>query len=296
MRVLVTGAAGFIGSHVCEAFLARGWGVWGFDNFTTGRQENLRGSGAEIARIDVADRGSVYGFANQARPDLVVHCAASYSDPDKWHRDVDTNVTGTVNVVLAARHHDARLFYFQTSLPPLSSYGISKHAGEQYIKLSEVDQVTFRLANVYGPRNLSGPIPAFFKRLRAGEQCVVVDTQRDMVFIDDLVDAVEKAVDRPDVNGSIDICSGRLYSIRQLYDAVAFEMGNYEVSLAPQPQLRPRGDDDVPGMFLHPDQALRLLDWEASTPLHTGVARTVAWYSEHGVEETFTHLRQKESV
>ncbi len=93
-----------------------------------------------------------------------MHCAASYSNPNFWHRDTQTNVLGTINATIAAKHHGARLIYFQTALPPISSYAISKIAGEQYIGLSDVEATVFRLANIYGPRNLSGPLPAFWKR------------------------------------------------------------------------------------------------------------------------------------
>src|SRR6266496_3864184 len=183
MRVLVTGAAGFIGSHLAERLESEGHYVCGIDNLETGRTVSF----PFFCEFDIADRKSFYRVANDLKPELVIHCAASYKDPDKWHQDVDTNVTGTINAVLVAKHHGAKLVYFQTALPPVSSYAISKIAGEHYIRLSQVPALIFRLANVYGPRNVSGPIPAFYKRLTAGERCTVSLTSRDMVYIDDLV-------------------------------------------------------------------------------------------------------------
>lgn len=292
MRVLITGAAGFIGSHLADRLQADGHDVFGVDNLTTGRRENfpapIDGSGKWFRKLDIADRGDFYSYANYAEPDLVIHCAASYSDPNLWHRDTDTNVAGTINATLVARHHDARLVYFQTALPPTSSYAISKIAGEQYIHLSGVPATVFRLANMYGPRNLSGPIPTFYRRITAGEPCTVVDTRRDMVYVQDLVDAVMRAVDGG-VTGKFDICSGAHLPIESLYWAVALKLGcNIE------PGRMRAGDDDVKQMELDPMPAWRALDhWTPRTPLEQGVEQAVAWYRDHGVDQTYTHLSLK---
>ena len=134
----------------------------------------------------------------------MVHAAAAYKDPDAWGADVLTNALGTVNVVKAAQATGVeRLLYFQTALcygttpteqpvtldhpiRPDSSYGISKTAGELYIELSGLDFVSFRLANAYGPRNISGPLPTFYHRLTEGKGVFVMDTRRDFIYVDDL--------------------------------------------------------------------------------------------------------------
>jgi nucleoside-diphosphate-sugar epimerase len=140
---------------------------------------------------------------------VVVHAAAAYKDPGDWQEDVASNVVGTVNVVKASeRAGVGRLVYFQTALcyglhpveqpitlshpvrPEGSSYAISKTAGEDYIGLSALDFISFRLANAYGPRNLSGPLPTFYHRLTSNKPCFVMDTRRDFIFVDDLVDCV----------------------------------------------------------------------------------------------------------
>src|SRR5439155_10808654 len=126
----------------------------------------------------------------RAKPDVVVHAAASYKDPDDWPEDARSNVVGSANIVQAAeRAGVGRLIYFQTALcyglhpleqpitldhplrPYESSYAISKTAGENYINLGSVDFVSFRLANAYGPRNMSGPLPTFFDRLTKNKKC-----------------------------------------------------------------------------------------------------------------------------
>ncbi|HQN19812.1 MAG TPA: NAD-dependent epimerase/dehydratase family protein, partial [Syntrophobacteraceae bacterium] len=181
MKVLITGGAGFIGSHLTDALLAEGQTVFVIDNYSTGRRDNLKPhERLTVLEGTIADPDLVDRAFNDFRPEVVVHAAASYKDPEAWHEDAMTNVVGTVNVVKAAKRINMRrLIYFQTSLcyglqpleqpitlkhplysggyPGGSSYAISKTGGEQYIELGGFDFLSFRLANAYGPRNLSGP-------------------------------------------------------------------------------------------------------------------------------------------
>ena len=281
MRILITGIAGFIGSHLAERLTDDGHVVEGVDTFLTGRTENW----PTAYEIDVVDRKRLYEFANDAPPEFVIHCAASYSDPDKWHRDTDTNVAGCINAALVAKHHGAHLIYFQTILPPISSYAISKIAGEQYLRLSGVPLTVLRLANIYGPRNLSGPIPTFYKRLTQGQPVTVVNTTRDMVYIDDLVRAVQMVVEH-NLTGTFDVCTGEQMPIFDLYREIRKAMGlswedDIPISVGPL-------DDDVQGV-VDPENGIPL--WAPVMPLRTGIARTVKSYQENGVADTHTHLR-----
>lgn len=276
MRILITGAAGFIGSHLMEAFGE--YSPVGVDNFLTGRRENHE----YVLEQDIIKRKELYALANDVAPEVVIHLAASYSDPDLWHRDTDTNVSGSINAASIAKHHDAHLIYPQTILPPISSYAISKIAGEQYLRLSGVPLTVLRLGNMYGPRNISGPIPAFYKRITEGKPCMVVDTARDMVFIDDMVQCVKRVVEEK-MTGTFDICSGKQTPIMDLYTAVAAELNHEEV-----PPLIPPDPDDVQGT-VSPENGIS--GWKATTPLREGVARTVASYRESAIGETYTHLR-----
>ena len=275
MRVLITGAAGFIGSHLADRLNELGNLVVGVDNLLTGRLSN----NPDCQVIDITDRQEFYKLANALEPDLVIHCAASYSDPDLWHRDIDTNIAGAANVASVAKHHAARVVYFQTVLPPHSSYAISKIAAEQYLRLGvQVDRLqVVRLANVYGPRNMSGPIPTFTRRLLAGEKCTIAHTQRDFVFIDTLVDTV---LDGPWTPGDLTVHSGRQTHIRTVYELVSTEL-------------------DIAGEFEQigvPDDDQHQLDFHGAEPvldcsLAYGIRKTVDWYRDNGIVETYTHLR-----
>lgn len=286
MRVLITGAAGFIGSHLGDRLLELGNKVFSVDNLLTGKAEQMPGA-SWVA--DITDRGEFYRLANIAEPDLIIHCAASYSDPDLWHRDIDTNVAGAVNVAAVAKHHHARVVYFQTVLPPVNSYAISKIAAENYLAMaanegngSRMPLLVIRLANVYGPRNMSGPIPTFTRKLLAGEKCTIAHTQRDFVYIDTLVDQVIDAIGNRVWGGYDDMTvhSGRQTHIRTVYELVSSELdveGEFE---------------EIPAAY--DDQAL--FDFNGDEPvldcsLSYGIRQTVDWYREHGVGETYTHLR-----
>ena len=122
-----------------------------------------------------------------------------------------------------------------------SSYSISKGAAEDYLVLSGVDYVTFRLANVVGPRNVSGPLPIFFQRLKDGKKCFVTNSRRDFVFVKDLAKNVVKACDGTG-HGAYHFSSGTDVAIKELYDAVVEAMG---ISPYPEAELKEIGPDDA---------------------------------------------------
>ncbi len=248
-------------------------GAVGFDNYLTGK--NL-----EVEFIDITQRNMVYALANEVEPDLVIHCAASYKDPDKWHLDTETNIAGAINVAAVARHHSARVIYFQTVLPPISSYAISKIAAEHYLRLSGVPLTVFRLAAVYGPRNISGAIPTFYRQIVNGEPCTVVeDATRDFVFIEDLVERVCFALEFDRPQKTMDIRTGIETPIRHI-PALIGEM----LDIEPIVNLVPRREDDVQAYSMNGTPRV-------GTPFVEGLHKAVDWYEQNGVTETHTHLR-----
>lgn len=308
LRVLITGGAGFIGSHLADRLLARGDQVLVIDNYATARRDSLsRHPALTVVEGSVADGELVGRVCDDFRPGVVVHAAASYKDPANWTEDVRTNVLGTAIVVQASqRLKISRLIYLQTALcyglkpleqpitldhpirPEGSSYAISKTAGEHYIRFSGLDYLSFRLANVYGPRNLSGPLPTFYQRLTTHKPCFVMDTRRDFVFIDDMLEVVIKAVDGQGETGVYHISSQGDYAIKELFDATIKALG---LTLEQEVEVRPRNPDDAFTILLDPSKTHRDFGWRSSTPLEAGVRAAIRWYEQHGVGQTYTHLK-----
>lgn len=307
MKILITGGAGFVGSHLADRLIERGDTVLVVDNFATGRRDNLSPhKNLDIVETTIADEKVVQKTFAQFRPELVIHAAASYKDPNNWAEDACTNVLGTTHVVRAALENQVRrLIYFQTALcygikpqeqpislehplrPVDSSYAISKTAGEYYIALSGLDFISFRLANAYGPRNLSGPLPTFYQRLKAQKPCFVVDTRRDFMYVSDLVALVLKAIDGQGKKGYYHVSSGKDVAILDLFNAVVESMG---ISLRKPVEVRPRNKDDAATILLDPRKTKKDFNWKVVAPLKKGVKAAVDYYEKFGITETYTHL------
>jgi UDP-glucose 4-epimerase len=308
MKVLITGGSGFIGSHLADRLLARGDQVLVIDNFATGRRDNLKPhSNLRIIEGSIADEDLITRSFNEFRPEYVVHAAASYKDPNDWEEDVRTNVLGTARVVHACQQNEVkRLIYFQTSLcyglkpieqpitlshpirPQGSSYAVSKTCGEQYIELGGMDYITFRLANAYGPRNISGPLPTFYQRLTSGQPCFVVDTRRDFIFVDDLIDCTMLALGGQGQKGAYHISSGKDYAIKTLFEAT---LNALNIPLEKEVEVRPRAADDTFTILIDPSKTHRDFNWKISTPLEIGVQKAIGYYKIFGITETYTHLK-----
>ena len=161
-------------------------------------------------------------------------------------------------------------------------------AAEQYLELSGAELISFRLANAYGPRNLSGPLPTFYHRLTNGLPCFVMDTRRDFIFVDDLIEVVVKALNGMGSQGYYHISSGTDYSIKELFDGTVKAL---EIQLDEEVEVRPRSEDDVFTILIDPSKTNQDFDWQASTPLENGIKAAIEWYKEHGITQTFTHLK-----
>lgn len=306
MKVLVTGGLGQIGSHVAEMLLARGDEVTVIDNLATGRVEHLvEHPSLRVVIGTIADRELVRSLMREAAPDVVIHAACSYSNPDDWYNDALTNcVGGALLVDEAKRSGVSRFIYFQTALcyglhpkeqpitlahprnPEGSSYAISKTANELYIELSGIDHVTFRLANVIGPRNVAGPLPIFFQRLKDGKKCFVTESRRDFVFVGDLAKVVLKACDGAG-QGAYHFSTGTDVAISELYAHVVDAMGLAEF---PEPDVRPLGPDDVESILLDPSRTLEDFGPIDFTPLNETVEAAIRYYEKHGTLGEYTHL------
>jgi UDP-glucose 4-epimerase len=308
MRVLITGGAGFIGSHLADRLLDQGDEVFVIDNYSTGRRDNLKSHpNLKVVEGTIADRDLVWRVFEEFRPEYVAHAAASYKDPDNWEEDSRTNTLGGAIIAQASiRGNVKRLIYFQTALcygvkpleqpitlnhpirPGDSSYAISKTAAEQYIALSGIDFISFRLANAYGPRNLSGPLPTFYHRLTNGMKCFVMSTRRDFVYVQDLINLVVMALSGKGVKGYYHASSGSDYAIKELFDET---VGALKIALKEEVQVRERNPDDAYTILLDPAKTIQDFGWKPGTPLKEGVRKAVEYYGAFGITQTYTHLK-----
>ena len=303
MRVLVTGGAGFIGSHVVDRLLADGHSVDVVDNLATGQRERV----PSAVRLHVCDlRDARLGaVVAAARPEVVVHVAAqaavsrSVGDP---RFDASVNVLGTIALLEACRRAGVRravytstggAAYGDTSvlptpedhpLRPASPYGVSKVTAERYLEcwagLTGGRGLTLRLANVYGPRQdpagEAGVIAIFTSRLLADAPCVVNgdgEQTRDYVYVGDVADAVARAVASADATGIANIGTGVETTVNELYRRLARLIG---VSRAAEHGPAKLGEQRR--SLLDAARAKSLLGWRPSTPLDEGLTQTVVWF------------------
>jgi len=314
MKTLITGGAGFIGSHLADGLLERGDEVTVFDNLSSGKRENLEealGKGARLVVGELDDQEDLDAVMAEAKPEIVFHLAAqgevrrSIEEPVF---DTSTNVVGTVRVLEAARQAGAGRIVFASSggavygegsdigLPavesadraPLCPYGQSKLAGEEYLGLYRrmygLSSVALRFANVYGPRQNpkgeAGAVAIFGELLLKGKRPTVFGdgTQtRDFVYIDDLIEAV-LAASIADVEGPMNIGTGEETSLLELLDALSDAgraLNGGTEDGAFEPIFEPAKDGEVKRISVDPKRASELLGWEPSTPLREGLVSTL---------------------
>jgi UDP-glucose 4-epimerase len=308
MRCLVTGGAGFIGSNLVDALLARGDEVTVVDDLSTGRRENLDealAAGAELVELDIREADAVAAVARDSKPETIFHLAAqidvrkSIADPAF---DASINVGGTANVLEAARlAGTGRIVFISTGgaiygegdgqqlplpesapIAPLSPYGQSKFAGEGYLALYErlygLSGVALRLGNVYGPRQdplgEAGVIAIFCGRLRAGERPTVYGDgkqTRDYIYVGDVVSAALAAAGSK-ATGPINVGTGRETDVLEL----ARQLGELEGTESFEPELAPARTGEVQRISIDPSRAERELGWQAKVGLEEGLRLTLA--------------------
>lgn len=306
MRLLITGGAGCLGSNLVERYLPQGHEILVIDNFATGRRETLSGiAGLELIEGSVADAALVEAAFARFRPTHVIHGAASYKDPGDWREDAASNITGTLNLLAAARRTGvARFVNFQTALcygrpervpipidhpcRPFTSYGISKTAAEFYILLSNLPFVSLRLANILAPRLAIGPIPSFYRRLKAGEKCFCTNAIRDFLDIEDFFDIVALVLEGGAPTGIFNVSTGEGHTIKQVYDHIARYLG---IETAEPVAVVEPGADDVPAVVLDPSHTREVFGWEAKIGFAEALDRMLRWYDAHGVSAIYSHLK-----
>jgi UDP-glucose 4-epimerase len=296
MKAVVTGGAGFIGSHLTDALLARGHEVIVVDRLRTSKF-NLKGAierGATLSRADVTDTAAMREALREWRPEVVYHLAAqidvrwSVDDPST---DAHQNVGGTAAVLEAARHAGVRRVVLastagvygdpdrlpvdeQTPLAPLSPYGAGKAAAESYLalfsRLHGLSTLSLRMSNVYGPRQNphgeSGVIAIFCAAATAGRPVTVFGDgrqTRDFVYVEDVAEAFAAAGESTE-QGAINVSTGVETSLTELAAALGLETVEQPGRLG-----------EIRRSSLDPGTAQRRLGWTARTPLAEGLRRTL---------------------
>jgi UDP-glucose 4-epimerase len=307
MRCLVTGGAGFIGSNLVDALLARGDEVTVVDNLSTGRRVNLKGAlaaGAELVELDIREGEALSRLATEKRPERIFHLAAqidvrkSLADP---FFDAGVNVGGTANVLEAARASEcARVVSISTGgaiygegegqqlplpedspIAPLSAYGQSKFAAEGYLSLFErlygLSGVSLRLGNVYGPRQdplgEAGVIAIFCGLLKEGGRPTVFGdgTQtRDYIYVGDVVSAA-LAAGESNTTGAINIGTGVETNVLELIEALKGLSGNESFD----PEFAPARTGEVQRITIDAGRAQREFGWRAEMGLDEGLRVTL---------------------
>lgn len=308
MRVLITGGAGMVGSHVAELLEARGDEVIIVDNFATGRPEHLLNLKTQYKFEDSIANESLYAQLSSqfSNIDVIVHTAASFANGNDWSDHINTNVLGTALITRLAQKFNCRLIYFQTALcygddptiqpvpleyprqPMASSYAISKTAGEFYIEQSGVDFVTFRLANIVGPRNLSGPLPIFYKRISAGEKCVIANAKRDFIDVRNLATVVLQAIDGRG-NGAYHFSSGKDVQIIDLYKKVVTAM---RLDFEPEYDFQENAAGGPPSILLDPTRTYSDFEMPTLNSIEDTVSGAISYYEKFGVTREVTHLKK----
>lgn len=304
MRILITGGAGCLGSNLIERYFPQGHPICIIDNFATGRREVVpQQKDLTVIEGTIADADLVNKTFADFQPTHVIHSAASYKDPIDWVEDTATNVLGTVHVAnAAAKTKVTRFINFQTALcygrtkvvpigvdqptAPFTSYGISKTAGEAYLMQSGLSVVSLRLSNICGPRLAIGPIPTFYKRLKAGQNCFCSDTTRDFLDISDFFSLMDRVLQPDAPTGVFNVSTGEGRSIHDVFIAVA----NYLGIDPPDVPVVAQGADDVPKVVLDPSATQATFNWCSHVGFEDTIANQLRWYDKHGITDIFSHL------
>lgn len=301
MNVLITGGAGFVGSHLADACLQRGYGTYVLDNLSTGRKENLS-PGVELIIADLA-RDDLDDIVSKVKPEYIFHLAAQSSVPVSIRDpflDAEVNIMGTIKLLEAARKNGVKKIIYASSaavygnpcyLPinethqrvPLSFYGISKYVPEYYMKvymdLYDLSFTALRYANIYGPRQIphgeGGVIAIFVDRILKGEEIVIHGDgkqTRDFIYVTDIALANLAAMEHGD-GGIYNIGTGVPTTINQLVSTLE------EIVDAPiVKRYGPAREGDIRDSYFDSTPAINELNWKPQISLSEGLMKTIQFY------------------
>ena len=305
MTALVTGGAGFIGSHIVDALIEKGHSVVIVDDFSTGKRENCHEQ-AIIEECSIVGE-TVEDVFLRHKPEVVIHCAAqmnvrrSVQDPVF---DATVNILGTIRLLELSARYGIQRFVFCSSggaiygdaqvLPtpetypctPVSPYGISKLAGEHYLRYygesRGITTTALRFGNVYGPRQRwdgeAGVVAIFISKILEGVTPTINGDgkqTRDYIYVDDVVNGCVSVLDRR-ASGVYNIGTGREIDVNTIYDAVRAAT-QFDMS----PVYGPQKPGEQRRSCIDPSKARETFEWSPAMPLEEGVITTVQWFKEH---------------
>jgi UDP-glucose 4-epimerase len=304
MKILVTGGAGFIASHVVDAYVALGHEVVVIDNLSTGQKDNLNEK-AKFIECDIIDKEKIQKIILEERPDMINHHAAhiqvGYSVENPQF-DAQNNILGLLNIMEAAKQVKVKkvimaatggAMYGNKNTPfteemkeqPLSPYGISKRAGELYLnyyyEIYGIPFISLRYSNVYGPRQNahgeSGVIAIFLEMIGEGKQPIINGDgthTRDYVYVADVVKANIKALEN-DYVGELNIGTSTEISTNEVFDKLVSEL---DIDL--EKKYGPERPGEQVTSSLDYSKAQKILGWSPKIDFDEGVKKTVEWFRE----------------
>lgn len=306
MRILITGGAGTLGSNIIERLYGRkSIELLCLDNFETGHKKNLSFFPDEmIIEGSVADHLFLENIFEKFKPDIIIHSAASYKDPNNYFGDAETNILGAINIAnLSKKFGIKKVINFQTALcygnpnhtpvpvdhplNPFTSYGISKTYAEGYMNKMDVPMVSLRLANICS-KNLSiGPIPTFYKRIKERKACFCTKAQRDFLDFEDFFRLLEIILFKINQFGIFNVSSGKGHSIKEVFDAVKTYMNKKELNA----EINSVNTDDVSVMVLDPIKTEKIFGWKSKIGFNEMINKQLEYYDESGIIKIFSHLK-----
>lgn len=306
MRIIVTGFAGFVGSHTTEKLLLLGHTVLGIDNFSTGKFENsppaFMDRGGDYVYMDVNDT-DVDKIIRNFRPDAIIHLAAQAAistSIEEPFLDMNSNIRGTLNLILVARRWNVKRFVFASTsavykeqayfrsikesdpLEPKSPYGVSKLAAEMYLRALLPSATILRYGNIYGPRQVpiggNQVIAKMIRHFRFGDEFYIHgdgEQERDFIYVEDIVEANISAALLSGISGTYNIANGKSYSVNKIANTLAKVCGvpGYKWEHDDRQDTRRKVQMNV-------SAAKRDIGWYPICGLEFGLQRTVEWWEE----------------
>lgn len=302
MKVLITGGAGFIGSHLSDKLLELNHEVFIIDDLSSGDLNNLQ-SRCHFFQVEICNKNSIADVFQKIKPDIVYHLAAqinvrkSIIDPGL---DAEVNIIGTLNILNECVKNKVKKIIFSSSggaiyrddedfiktessiIQPASPYGISKWAGEQYIRFYKeiygLDYTILRLSNVYGPRQNSkgeaGVISIFVNNAKNNRTLTVFGTGeqvRDYIYVEDVVNAMESSLK---ISGTFNVSTGKETAVNQLVNKICLEFGFNDVIYAPK----------IEGELFRnclSSQLLQSHGWQVNYDIESGIDKTIKYFKNN---------------